>query len=62
MNEKNFWDRVKHGCEILDIQTATLHVWKHRGRVSRNQIVPLYQALAGTENEVTLQELQNTHK
>ena len=57
MSEIDFWDRVKHGCEKLSIPTSTFHVWKHRGRVSRDQAIPLYQVLAGTEYEITLEEL-----
>lgn len=57
MNEIDFWDRVKHGCEKLGIPDGTYHVWKHRGRVSREQAIPLYQVLAGTKFKITLTDL-----
>lgn len=61
MND-DFWDRVRHGCEKLNIPAATFHVWKHRGRVSRDQVIDLYQALQGTEYEISLDQLNSKTK
>jgi hypothetical protein len=55
----DFWDRVKHGCDKLGVPVTTFHVWKHRGRVSREQAIPLYQVLEGTEHEISLDQLQS---
>lgn len=56
-----FWDRVERGCEILGIPKDNLYVWKNRGRVSRNKTIELFQALQGTEYEITLDELKSHH-
>lgn len=55
----SFWERVERGCEILGIPKDNLYVWKSRGRVSRDRSIDLYQALQGTDYEVTLDELKS---
>jgi hypothetical protein len=62
MRETDFWDRVKHGCEKLNVPVGTYNVWKHRGRVSRDQQIALYQVLEGTEFEIPLDQISKVHK
>jgi uncharacterized protein YjcR len=57
MNEIDFWDRVKHGADKLGVPDATVRTWKSRGRVSREQRIELYQILAGTEYEISLDQI-----
>ena len=57
MKDEEFWDRVRRGAEKLDIPEGTVTVWKHRGRVSRDRAISLYQVLAGTEYEIPLERL-----
>jgi hypothetical protein len=61
MSDVEFWDRVRHGAEKLQIPGTTFRAWKSRGRVSREKIIDLYQVLAGTEHEVSLDQLNNKH-
>jgi hypothetical protein len=62
MKDEIFWDRVKHGCEMKKIPDGTFKVWKHRGRVSREQQIPIFQVLAGTEYEIPLDEFSKRRK
>lgn len=61
MTDVDFWERAKHGADKLNIPADTFYMWKHRGRVSRNHAIELYQVLAGTEHEITLDELKQRH-
>jgi hypothetical protein len=61
MSEIGFWDRVKHGADRLGIANGVVRNWKHRGRVSREQQIPLFQVLAGTAHEVSLEEISKKH-
>lgn len=58
----DFWDRVKRGAEALQIPDATFRKWKSRGRVSREQQIDVFQILAGTEHEISLDELKQKHQ
>lgn len=61
MNERDFWDRVKHGADLLGIRIDTVAVWKHRGRVAKSRHLDLFEVLAGTENEISSEELRTKH-
>lgn len=62
MSEIDYWERVKHGAEKLKIPSATIRTWKRRGRVSREKAIPLYQVLAGTAYEISLDQLSGHHQ
>jgi len=61
METNDFWDRVDTARKKLSIPDGTFRSWKSRGRVSREQIVDVFQALAGTEHEVSLELLNKKH-
>lgn len=58
MTEEEFWDRVDTARKKLNVPDATFRTWKSRGRVSREQAIPVYQVLAGTKFEIPLEKLQ----
>ncbi len=59
MDDNDFWSSVRFGAEKLGIKEGVVRNWKHRGRVSRERTIDLYQALLGTEHEVTLDQLKS---
>ena len=61
MNDEEFWNRVRQAAEKLKVPQLTFNVWRHRRRVPRGQIIPIYQALVGTPNEIPLDQLQGDH-
>ena len=62
MDKLSFWERIQHGCSILGIPMSNFYVWKNRGKVSRDRAISLYEALKGTDSEVSLSEIKSTHK
>jgi len=60
MSDHDFWQRVRHGAEKLGVQHMVRN-WKHRGRVSRNWVIPIYQVLQGTDEEIPLSQFNNTN-
>ena len=55
----DFWKNIEFGCRELDIPMGTFRIWKHRGQISRDHLVPLYQILRGTKHEVLLQYISS---
>jgi len=60
MSEQDFWERIKEGCRQLGIRDGTYRAWRHRNRVSRDQVIPLYQTLKGTNSEIPLEQFHDT--
>lgn len=57
MDASKFWSTIDGISQELGIKRGTVQVWKHRARLPKSQILPIYQALLGTEKEISLTDL-----
>lgn len=57
MEYKEYWRRIMVGAKKIGASSSAVAVWKCRGRVPHKYLFPIYLALKGTKNSITLENI-----